>query len=80
MKKGDSKLHGISYFLVQIGIRNFEEIIRNFVNMKKKNNLTMIVVSLIMICPLGGQPPAGLSATWGLATLRVYLAFSVTIN
>jgi hypothetical protein len=67
MKKGDLKLHGISYFLVKIGNRNFEKIIQEFVNMKKKNNLTMIVVSFIMICPLGGQTPAGLSATRGLA-------------
>jgi hypothetical protein len=79
MKKGDSKLHRISYFLVKIGIRNFEEIIRNFVNMKK-NNLAMIVVSHITLCPLGGQPPAGLLAAQRLAILRGYLMFLITIN
>ena len=79
MKKWDSKLHGISYCLVKIGIRNFEEIIRNFVNMKK-NNLTMILVSLITIYPLGSQPPAGLSATRGLAPFRTYMVFSLTVN
>jgi hypothetical protein len=42
MKKGDSKLHDISYFLVKIGISNNKEIIRNFVIMKK-NNLTIIL-------------------------------------
>jgi hypothetical protein len=30
------------------------------------------VFSFIMIRALGGQSPAGLSAAWGLATLRVY--------
>ena len=30
--------------------------------------------------PARGQPPAGLLADRGLATLRVYLAFSITIN
>jgi hypothetical protein len=33
-----------------------------------------------MIRPSGGQPPAGLSAVLGLATLRAYLVFLVTIN
>jgi hypothetical protein len=30
--------------------------------------------------PVGGQPPDGVSAVWGLATLRAYLVFSVIIN
>jgi hypothetical protein len=32
-----------------------------------------------MIRPSGGQPPAGLSTARGLATLRMYLVFSVTV-
>jgi hypothetical protein len=30
--------------------------------------------------PTGGEPPAGLSAARGLATLSTYLAFSVTVD
>jgi hypothetical protein len=30
--------------------------------------------------PMGGQPPAGLSATWKFAALKAYLVFLVTIN
>jgi hypothetical protein len=30
--------------------------------------------------PFGQPTPKGLSAAWGLATLRVYLVLSVTIN
>jgi hypothetical protein len=33
-----------------------------------------------MIRPSGGQPPAGLSAAQGLATLRAYLVFLIIIN
>jgi hypothetical protein len=35
---------------------------------------------VIVICPLGGQPLAGLLAALGMATLRAYLMVSVTIN
>jgi hypothetical protein len=33
----------------------------------------------MMICPAGRQPLADLTAAWGLAALRAYLVFSVTI-
>jgi hypothetical protein len=36
-------------------------------------------LNMLMICPLGGTPPAGLSAARGLATIRAYLVFLVTI-
>jgi hypothetical protein len=37
-------------------------------------------LGVITIRTSGGQPPTGLSAVWGLATLRAYLVFSVTID
>jgi hypothetical protein len=40
----------------------------------------IVTKGVIMIRPLGGQPPAGLSATLGLAARRAYLLFLVTIN
>jgi hypothetical protein len=35
---------------------------------------------VITISPSGDQPPAGLSAARGSATLRAYVVFSVTID
>jgi hypothetical protein len=35
---------------------------------------------VLMICPSGGQPLAGLTAARGLAALRACLVFLVTIN
>jgi hypothetical protein len=37
-------------------------------------------MGVITINPAGGQPPGGLLAARGLATLRAYLVFSITID